>query len=449
MTRLTTTASPAFRRPGGAVSRRAMLGLLGAGAAGLTAACSASIGGGIAPDPAAFFSGDYDGDPVRLDFWNPFTGGDGPAMGAIVDAFNAAHPQIDVRMSSINADQMYAKLLPAVGAGQGPDVVAMHLDQLATFAIRGTIVSLDDIVEGLELDGADFVAQAWEATVFQDRRFGIPLDFFTAAQYWNVEAFDAAGVRAPWDGSSYLDVMAGLQASGVANPFWVSPAWQTFVGLLGQFGGSLFDADGTTATMGSDAGVEALTWICDVVADGFSPAGVTDVRPPFKNGSCVTMTDLPAAIPDLTLTAPDLEWGVGPFPQVGPQPGTFANSHTFTITQQTQADDDVAQAAQVFVHWVSQNSGQWAAGGLTPASTSVRESAEFAATPQSVLATEEVFASAVFLPQIPSSRDIAANSYQRAVSEAVLGQATPADALAFAQRTAQSQLDDVRRLFES
>lgn len=448
MTRPATTASPTRRIPAG-VSRRAMLGLLGAGAAGLTAACSASIGGGIAPDPAAFFSGDYDGDPVRLDFWNPFTGGDGPAMGAIVDAFNAAHPQIDVRMTSLNADQMYAKLLPAVGAGQGPDIVAMHLDQLATFAIRGTIVSLDDIVDGLALDGTDFVPQAWDATVFEGRRFGIPLDFFTAAQYWNVEAFDAAGVEGPWDGASYVDVMTGLQASGVTNPYWMAPAWQTFVGLLGQFGGALFSADGTTATMGSDAGVEALTWMCDVIADGFSPAGVTDARPPFKNGSAVTITDLPAAIPDLTLTAPDLEWAVGPFPGVGPQPGTFANSHTFTITQQTQGNDDVAHASQVFVDWVSRNSGQWAAGGNTPARTSVRTSAEFAATPQAVLATEDVFASAVFLPQIPSSRDIAANSYQRAVSEAVLGQATPADALAFAQRTAQTQLDDVRRLFES
>lgn len=33
-----------------------------------------------------------DCDAVSLDYWNPFTGPDGPFMGELVDAFNAEYP---------------------------------------------------------------------------------------------------------------------------------------------------------------------------------------------------------------------------------------------------------------------------------------------------------------------------------------------------------------------
>lgn len=435
----------ARRRPAAPASRRTFLGLLGTSA--LLAGCAPSIGAGTTQDPALFREGEYTGPRQRLQFWNPFTGGDGPAMAAMVDAFNAAHPDIDVVMTSLAADDMYTKVMPAVGAGAGPDVAIMHLDQLATFAARNTLVPLDDVVAGLGVDGEDFVPAAWDNGVYQDIRYGIPLDFFTMAQYWSTEALDAAGTPGPvLDAVGFDRTVAALQTDGVAQPFWVTPSWQLFVTLLAQFGGRLYNAEGTVAEMGSDAGVEALTWMVEQIDRGVSPAGATDPRTPFKNGAAALLADLPAAIPDLQLTAPDLDWQVASFPQIGPQPGVFANSHNFVLTGQSQRDEDAAHAAQTFVDWVSRNSAPWIAGGNTPARASVRETEEFRSSPQAALATEGVFDVAAFLPQIPGSREIAANSFQRAVSEAVLGGVDPAEALAFAQQTAQDELDDVNEL---
>ena len=73
------------------ISRRGFLGL---GAALALAGCSASVDADAPRVPARAFPGEYDGPHRALQFWNPFTGGDGPAMAKIVDAFNAAHPQI-------------------------------------------------------------------------------------------------------------------------------------------------------------------------------------------------------------------------------------------------------------------------------------------------------------------------------------------------------------------
>lgn len=435
----------ARRRPLAPPSRRSFLGLLGGSA--LLAGCAPSIGAGVAADPALFRDGEYAGPDQRLQFWNPFTGGDGPAMAAMVDAFNAAHPRIEVVMTSLVADDMYTKVMPAVGAGVGPDVAIMHLDQLATFAARNTLVPLDDVADGLGLDGEDFVPVAWDNGVYQGVRYGIPLDLFTMAQYWSTDALAAAGTPGPViDAAGFDRTVAALQGDGIAEPFWITPSWQLFVTLLAQFGGRLYDPDGTTAEMGSDAGVEALSWMVAQIDAGVSPAGATDPRTPFKNGAAALLADLPAAIPDLQLTAPDLDWQVAPFPQIGPQPGVFANSHNFVLTGQSQRDADAAHAAQVFVDWMSRSSEPWIAGGNTPARASVRETEAFRSSPQAALATEGVFDVAAFLPQIPGSREIAANTFQRAVSEAVLGGVDPAEALAFAQQTAQAELDDVNEL---
>lgn len=429
------------------ISRRGFLGL---GAVLALAGCSASVDADTPRVPARAFPGDYTGPHRTLQFWNPFTGGDGPTMAKIVKAFNAAHPQITVEMSSLDADDLYAKVLPAVGAGQGPDVAIMHLDQLATFAIRGTIVELDDLVAGLGLGRADFVPAAWDQGTYLGHRYGVPLDVFTLAQYWSPEAFAAAGVTGPLRGETVDGAMAALQASGVQNPYWLGPErWQMFVSLLGQFGGSLYDEGGTRATFGSDAGLQALTWMRAVVEHGYSPQGVSNERAPFKNGSATFLTDLPATIPDLGKTAPDLAWEVAPLPRVGPRPGAFANSHNFVLTEQSQADPDTAHAVQVFLDWTSRNSATWAEAGNTPARGIARDTDVFRASRQAVLATDEVFANLFFLPQVPGSRDIASNSYERAVSEAVLGRATPAAALAFAQDTAQRQLDEFRQLYVS
>src|SRR3954470_7323304 len=113
---------------------------------------------------AGFGSGTgYDGPPVTLDFWNGFTGGDGPQMLALVDAVQRRHANIRVRMVSARWEDFYTKLPAAVASGEGPDVALMHVDQIPTNAAHGTIVPLDDLVADLGLQERDFAGPVWRA----------------------------------------------------------------------------------------------------------------------------------------------------------------------------------------------------------------------------------------------------------------------------------------------
>src|SRR4051794_530422 len=120
--------------------------------------------------------GDYTGPKVGLQFWNGFTGGDGPFMRKIVDEFNAQHDNITVKMVVQQWGDYYQKVPTAVASGRGPDVGVMHIDQLATNAARNVIIPLDDVAESLKLERSDFAPVIWDAGIYQDKRYGIPLD---------------------------------------------------------------------------------------------------------------------------------------------------------------------------------------------------------------------------------------------------------------------------------
>ncbi|WP_114854393.1 ABC transporter substrate-binding protein [Brachybacterium sp. YJGR34] len=429
--------------------------LAGAGAAGTAltaAACSSgqSIGGSEEPPAAAPFFGTYDGPDVTITFWNGFTGGDGPYMKQLVADFTEANPAITVEQSSLEWPDLYSKVVTATDAGSGPDVAALHLDQLASFAARGTIIPLDDLTASLDLTESDFTPAVWQGGVFQDRRYGIPLDMFTLAQYWSAPMLASAGLESgPVTAGEFATATDSLRSSGVDHPFWISPDnWQIFVSLLGQFGGTLYSEDRATVTFGDEAGVKALTWMCDLVSDGVSPSDATDLATAFKNGSSAMIHELLWLINDIADTAEDMEYGIGPFPTIGDEPGVFANSHHFALTKQADADEDRGQAARMFISWMSENSATWAGSGNIPARASAREDEAFTDGRQAALATDDVLDSYLFLQQVPGSREIAADSYQRAVSRAVLGEEEPEAALASAVTTAQEMLDRNRELYD-
>lgn len=450
---MTTTPLPDHRAL--PLRRRSLLaGASAAGTALTAAACSGgqSIGGAEDAPAAASepFSSEYDGPEVTITFWNGFTGGDGPFMKQMVSDFTKANPAITVKQSSLEWPDFYSKVITATDAGSGPDVTALHLDQLASLAARGTIVPLDNLVEALKLTESDFTPAVWQGGVFKDQRFGIPLDMFTIAQYWSTEKLSAAGLDAgPTTREEFDAAIEALKSSGVEYPFWIAPTnWQIFVSLLGQYGGTLYSEDLTTVTFGDEAGVKALTWMRELITGGTSPSDATELATAFKNGSSAIIHELLWLINDIKDTTEGMEYGISGFPTIGEAPGAFANSHNFALTKQADSDENRGQAARVFIAWMSENSGAWAGSGNIPARASAREDSQFSGSRQAELATDEVLGSFLFLQQVPGSREIAADSYQRAVSNVVLGEEEPEAALASAVRTAQEMLDRNRELYE-
>jgi multiple sugar transport system substrate-binding protein len=419
-----------------------------AGATGVLVLTGCGGGSGAGGPEAADveFTGEYDGPDVTLSYWNGFTGGDGPFMEDLVEQFQEEHDNITIESNTIQWADFYQRVPAAVQAGQGPDVGVMHLDQLATHAARDIIVPLDDLAEGIGLSEDDFTPEIWEAGIYNDQRYGIPLDVHSLAMYYNTEHFEAAGItEPPTDEASFMEALDKLRAAGFQTPFWMPSLWPShlmWLSLTWQ-SGAPYSEDGTEALYDSPEGVAALEWQRSIVDGGYSPPGVAiDTQyVAFKNGENSITWDGIWQINDLE--ANNVPYGIAPIPTIGDNPAVWANSHHFFISRQGAEDENKASAAQVFIAWMSEHSADWAGSGMIPARESERDGAqEF---PQGVIADE--IENMRFLPPVPGVGAVQTEVLEPAVANGVLGEQAPADALAEAASKANQLMERNREQF--
>jgi len=417
------TAGPSRRRRLALASFSVVAGLALAACGGGVTPEEAAQGGGAAEAPE--FTGEYDGPPVDLAYWNGFTGGDGPFMQGLVDQFNEEHPNISVVSNTIQWADFYQRLPAAVNAQEGPDVGVMQLEQLATNAARNVIVPVDDVAENLELDQDDFPEEIWNAGIYDDQRYGIPLDVHSLAMYYNTEHFAAAGItEPPTDEASFMEALDKLQAAGYEQPFWMPQLWPAhliYLSLLWQNGGEPYAEGGDEALYDSPEGVAALEWQRSIVENGYSPesVGIDTQYAAFKNGETSITWDGIWQINDLE--ASGMPYGIAPVPTIGEQDAVWASSHNFFITRQATDDENKYAAAQVFLAWISEQSAQWGGSGLIPARLSVREGGELDALPQGPIVGQ--MDNMRFLPPVPGVGTVQAEALEPAVSEVILGDA--------------------------
>jgi multiple sugar transport system substrate-binding protein len=439
--------------PIGDLSRRRFLGIAaGAGAGALLAGCGGKSGP-PGQSTGGQFTGKYTGPKVTLAYWNGFTGGDGPHMRKMVQDFNGQHDNIEVRMTTMQWADYYQKVPAAVVSGKGPDLGIAHQDNLATLAARRSVLPLDDVANDLGLREDEFIPAIWKAGIYQDKRYGIPLDVHSLAMYWNKDlAAKAQADPPPSEGQAYEQALAKLVSGGVTDPFWMPSQWPAhlmFLSLLWQNGGAPYSDDGTKATFNSDAGVTALTWMVDQIKKGYSPKNVAlDTQyNAFKIGKNAITWDGIWQINDLKTTAPKLKWGIDFLPQIGSEAAVWANGHNFVLMSQRSADDNKMQAAKVFIDYISKQSIEWARSGMIPARNSVRDSADFGQLTQATVAKK--VDSMRFMTAVPGIGDVNTQTFQNAVAKATLLQQSPKEALDQAAGQADKLLADNRKKFGS
>jgi multiple sugar transport system substrate-binding protein len=439
----------------GRLSRKEFL-TLGAGvSAGLLLA---GCGGGPENNPAVQGGTGgggkkYTGPNVELDYWNGLTGGDGPVMRDMVQQFNAEHDNIKVKMNTIEWAAYYQKVPTAVQSGKGPDVGLMHVDTLPTNAARQVVAPLDDLAKTLGWKPGDFVPAVWEAGLYNGQRYGIPLDVHPQACFYNKGALEKAGLdpdNPPQTGEDYMSALEELKAAGIQGHWQYPSAGFTFQTLIWQLGGDLYNEDAAKATFNSDAGVEALTWMVDLVKKGYSPKNVGPGADfiAFQNGKNAFFWSGPWNINPFK-EVKRLEFGVVPLPQIGSEKAAWAGSHQFVMMRQRTPDENSAEASKVFINWISRHSMQWAAAGQVPARASVRQDPEF----KQELEEQYQFARQIpylhFSPSVPGINEIFPNTVDPAANQAILLKKEPKPALDEAAAKANKILAENREKYQT
>lgn len=193
---------------------------------------------------------------------------------ALIEAFEAQHPDIQIEYTTAPFDNYFTKLQTDFAAGNPPDVFELNYENFVTFASRGTLEPLTPYFEGEEGIAANtFYPAALDAFEYDGTQYALPITFSTVVLYYNKDLFDAAGLEYPNSDWTWTDVMSAAEALnnpservwGIYQPvqFW------EFYKAAAAAGGGL--EVGSEVRIDTPENREALHYLVDKVQTGVMP----------------------------------------------------------------------------------------------------------------------------------------------------------------------------------
>ncbi len=137
------------------------------------------------------------------------------ALEELADVFEEANPNIAIEYLNIPDTGDFGRntVQQMIAGGTPPDVMILNTGQFETFAARGVLLALDDLVERDGVDLGIYFPEAISGSSFDGVLYGMPRDISNHLVYLNVEMFEAAGVDLPdadWTWDDYRNIAQAL-----------------------------------------------------------------------------------------------------------------------------------------------------------------------------------------------------------------------------------------------
>jgi multiple sugar transport system substrate-binding protein len=330
------------------------------------------------------------GGHITLTYWNGFTGPDGPTVTKLVNEFNKTHPDITIKMSIMPWDVFYEKLLPALAAGDGPNIEAMDTQDLPQYAVKHVFLPLTSYYKSSP-DTSALAKGAVEGTVVDGTEYAVPVNFAPLMLYWNKTLFSKAGLHAPpanW--TEWIADLKKLSTGGSSPQYGIAmgdnntiPVWPI---LLWENGGGIVNQGVTKSMLADPATVSAVQeWSSLIIKNGITPKNITgaDADSLFQAQKAAMEVNGPWATSGYAQAK--VNFGLAPVPAGSAGTITLAD----VVAMSINAKDSPAQvsAAETFFNYWNSKQTQitYAVGtGFVPTRTDV-SAADLSANPDVAL----------------------------------------------------------------
>ncbi len=299
---------------------------------------------------------------VEIEYWQYFFDARVTAMEQLIENFEAANPDITVKMTHFPYADYRTKVAAAIPAGEGPDVVQLFYGWLNDYKAASLIQPLPvDAFPADQID-ADFFPMVG-AMREGDNYWALPTAVRSLALFYNKRLFDSAGIDGPPETlDEMLEIGAQLtERDGAGN---ITQAGLTMgmtaqdhhwfrEGLVRQFGGEPYLDDYKTVNYNTPEGIEAMEFYVGLGEEGgIGAIGFMDEpQAAFKAGRAGMHIDGSFRIGSLNNTR-GLQWGVTELPATGD--GMRSNYSSYWVNAiTTKAEGEKYDAAVKFMQYVT------------------------------------------------------------------------------------------------
>lgn len=213
-------------------------------------------------------------DATKLTFWGEWSGEGEAQITGMVDAFNAAHP--DIQVEYVVQEDMITKFLTGATSGMVPDMMIWDRWQTALYAPRGVLAPINDSMSQDGIVASDFYEEAIRELSAGDQVYGLPLTVDARALFYNTAHLTEAGVRPPatWDELAAAAVALTKREGDklIQSGFSLGDVG-LFSMYLRQAGGEMLTEDGSRTAFNNPQGLSVLEFWKGLMDQGVYEVG--------------------------------------------------------------------------------------------------------------------------------------------------------------------------------
>ena len=458
-----------------AISRRRALqalGGLGLSAAGLlSAGCTITKGTppisnvGLDKKPAP-------GRKTNIEVYSVFGGPVGEGMVKLAQRFEESQEDIGVRViyapAGVGGGAVQQKLFTAIAGDNPPDVAQLVPSQAPQWAELGIMTDLTDRYREAGLGQDDFFPPVWESIVYKDQIWQVQWDADPNFPFfWNKDLFEKSGLDPEKPPTTIEEVdeysakilkKSGANVTTIGMIPWDSYGYSNSLFTWGfAHGATFFDKEKEEVTPDSELSIKALEWIVNYAKSVGGADRVTVTPPglqlhPFSTGN-IGMAPLVAPnYRDIKTNLKDMNIGAGqlPFQAPGadhPGAGAWIGGWGMFIPSEARHPDE----AWEFIHWAGATDegtkAQWDTVGFPPGYNKAPVLEEIKNDPVMAPYYDVLTTSQSIRPPIPVA-DYYFTQLDEHISKAVLGLATPLEAMREVKTNVTAEWDRFRKAVE-
>jgi multiple sugar transport system substrate-binding protein len=203
-----------------------------------------------------------DGDAVVVEMWqDKFSNEDNAWYKSKVDAFNAAHDDVQIKLTVVPGDAWEQKMKAAQAAGTAPDLYTLNYSEVLPKARGGELAPIGELIA--DEAWADLDERFLGAVTEDGEQYAYPMLYEPSSLlYYRTDLFEAAGLDPDAPPTSWADLIDAATALKTAHPDivpfqtaqdGVELSWTTW-GLQANATGHLPISDDWTTSLASDEG---------------------------------------------------------------------------------------------------------------------------------------------------------------------------------------------------
>ncbi|MFD8150597.1 extracellular solute-binding protein [Streptomyces sp. NPDC059720] len=289
--------------------------------AGLTALVIVS-GAGACGDGSGS-SGDSADGATTIDVWLMRDSVSAQFQKQFVAGFEAAHPDIDVKVQIQEWDGIGEKVTAALASNDAPDVIETGNTQVARYARSGGLLDLSDKVD--ELGGGDWLKGLAEPGAFEGKQYGIPYYAANRVVIYRTDLFEKAGVDADSirTRDQWIAATEKLDSGSTQGIYLPGQMWYALAGFIWDEGGDLAARSGGSwrGTLDTPQALRGMDFYKRLQALGKGPKDSDEAEPPqaevMAKGQVAQIISTPGGANVVRENNPELEGKLGFFPVPG------------------------------------------------------------------------------------------------------------------------------------